>query len=298
MESSHRLPPHFDSMEVEKTAIMVETATASPDERRGWIRRGLDWVAGFLPWGLGAMGLTWLFSQGGGEDSVLSRLEGIPVIGTIVTAIANLVRTGTNALRRVTNPEGAASEQGQRQRVDRNEVFEQLAGEVGGTADQQRAFANDLREIVRARITADTATNSTDETVVITHAVELRDAIRARIVQEQNARNPTLSRQPNDPQRQALNQVADLYANGISGAGGQAEYLNPNTAIGYLGMAFRNAQTVAAPGQFQVGQTAAFDINLQEAARAAASPNITPAPEGAPAPAAGNRPPAAPQAGR
>lgn len=267
---------------------MVDLANI-PTSGRGILGSALQWVANLLPWGLGALGLTYVMSQSGGEDSFMSRLEGIPIIGTIVSAIGGLINRGTSAFRRLTNREGYEAEQGMVARVNGNQVFEQAAREVGGTADEQRAFAESLREVVRGQIRTDAGSMSAvNENESIQSAIAVRTAILNRMVEEQNRRNPTLPRDPNNPQRAPLQDIAERYAIAISGAENtEAAYINPNTAKGYLGLEFATTQGVSAQGQYQASQVGQFRVELAPAAPEGAPP--TPA-----SPASPGRQPAAP----
>lgn len=262
--------------------------TNIPTDGRGVARSLLQTVAGWLPWGLGALGLTYLFGQAGGEDSFMSRLEQLPVIGSLFSAFGRIVDAGRTALRRITNREGYEADQGIRTRINNNRVFEEAAREVGGTADEQRAFAESLREIVRDKSTSDTGDNVTERSAT-DDAIALRTAIHDRIVEEQNRRNPTLPRDPNNSQRAPLEDMAVRYAVAISGADNtEAAYINPNTAGGYLGLLYQTMQSVAAEGQFQQSQVGQFRVEL-----APATPTSAPATPPVPA---GSRQPT-PQAG-
>lgn len=264
--------------------------TNIPTTGRGVAQSFLQTIAGWLPWGLGALGLTYLIGQAGGEDSFMRRLEEIPVIGSLISGISRLINAGMGAFRRLTNREGYEAEQGMLQRVNGNQVFEQAAREVGGSADEQRAFAESLREIVRSQINSDTGSSmAVNERGATDDAIALRSAIRTRIVEEQNRRNPNLSRDPQNAERAPLEAVADRFAVAISGAENtEASYINPNTAHGYLGLLFSTMQGVSAQGQFQSSQVGQFRVEL-----AAAAPESAPrTPQVAPA----NRQPA-PQAG-
>lgn len=267
---------------------MVDLANI-PTDSRGVARSFLQTIAGWLPWGLGAMGLTYLFSQAGGEDSFMNRLEQLPVIGPLFAMLGRAVDTGRNALRRITNREGYEADQGMRLRINNNRVFEEVARSVGGTADEQRAFAESLREIVRAKSTSDSGDTVTERSAT-DDAIALRTAIHDRIVEEQNRRNPNLSRDPSNPQRAPLEDDAVRFAVAISGADStEAAYINPNTASGYLGLLYHTMQSVAAAGEFQASQVGQFRVEIATAAPTSAPPTPTGTP-------AGGRPPASPQA--
>lgn len=255
-----------------------------------WLKNSvLSWI---LPAGLAGFGIDFINKRFGNDMP--------PALRGIMDTISGMWNSLINLVRGAVAKEELQADQGMRAKVDENRVFEEAAQKVGGTPDQQRALAGELREIVRTRISRDTGFSmSVDEDAAIASAIELRTAIHGRIVEHQNRIHPEKSRNPEHPERVPMEAIANRYATLISGAdASEAAHINPNIAKGYLGMLFNTEKGVAADGEFQASQVSPFTVEVMAAASAAATPNATPAPQGAPAPAATGGRPAAAQTAR
>lgn len=240
---------------MDPTTILGDTSS------KGILRRAADFVAGLLPWGIGAMGLTYLFDSAGGEDSFLKKLEGIPLVGTAVKFLSDMASKLVNWVSGMfTSKETTTMNTAIAERLDADKGFE-LAEKALGIP----GIGAELRDMAKKAATKGGSPND--------NARKLHQEQVAFIVDKWQDVNPT-----GDPTN--ISKLAEDVVTGLVGVADQ-DQLPRVVTQGYAGLLHQAKKAKDAEGDLSADEVKPINISpeLKALAEAAATPNATPAPE-------------------